>query len=289
MRLTRGLVGFIVVGAGLSAGILLSAGAFKTATPRQASRLPHFRTVDHERFRTALGKVGGGGESEALDGPAQAAYDDLAYPAQSIAPAQQIAAANAASAIGRLPGGKSTNWQEVGPAGVPASAQVASESTGASTGTTYGGRTTAIAISPDCHANDCKIFIGAAGGGVWEADNALGPQLNWHPSGKGIPSNAIGSIVFDPNDSKGKTLYVGTGEPNGSSDSEAGVGLYKSTDFGQTWTLVPGSTASTAPCARAAAHVPSPPGVASARSPSIPPTRTTSSSGPRSRATGHPR
>ena len=69
------------------------------------------------------------------------------------------------------------------------------------------------------------------------------------PSGSGIPSNAIGSIVFDPNDPTGKTLYVGTGEPNGSSDSEAGVGLYKSTDFGKSWTLVPGSAASTAPCA----------------------------------------
>ena len=46
-----------------------------------------------------------------------------------------------------------------------------------------------------------------------------------------------------------KTLYVGTGEPNGSSDSEAGVGLYKSTDGGKNWTLVAGSTAATAPCA----------------------------------------
>src|SRR5439155_18376307 len=50
-----------------------------------------------------------------------------------------------------------------------------------------------------------------------------------------------GSIIFDPTDSKGKTLYVGTGEPNGSSDSEAGVGLYKSTDGGASWALVPGS------------------------------------------------
>ncbi len=78
-----------------------------------------------------------------------------------------------------------------------------------------------MAVSPSCHANDCKIFLGAAGGEVWEADNALASQLNWHPSGNGIPSNAIGSIIFDPNDPKGKTLYVGTGEPNGSSDSEA--------------------------------------------------------------------
>jgi hypothetical protein len=199
-------------------------------------------------FKTSLGKLSEGGEPESIDGPNQEAYDNRAYPAASIAVAQQLATANAAQAIGKLPGGKHTNWQELGPSGVPASALVASESTGATAGTIFSGRATAIAVSPLCHANDCKIFIGAAGGGVWEADNALASQLNWHPSGNGIPSNAIGSLVFDPNDPKGSTLYVGTGEPNGSGDSEAGVGLYKSTDSGQNWTLVPGSTAETAPC-----------------------------------------
>ena len=81
---------------------------------------------------------------------------------------------------------------------------------------------------------------------MWQADNALDPQPNWHPSNSGIPSNAIGSLAFDPS---GKTLYAGTGEPNGSGDSEAGVGLYKSTDGGKSWTLVAGSTSANAPCA----------------------------------------
>src|SRR5581483_7231421 len=36
-------------------------------------------------------------------------------------------------------------------------------------------------------------------------------------------------------------LYAGTGEPNASGDSEAGVGIYKTTDGGATWALVPGS------------------------------------------------
>ncbi len=46
---------------------------------------------------------------------------------------------------------------------------------------------------------------------------------------------------MDPNDPTGNTVYAGTGEPNASGDSEAGVGVYKTTDGGQTWTLVPGS------------------------------------------------
>ena len=240
----------------IAALIVLGLSWLKQPNPQQTRRVPHFRSFDRDLFKTSLSKVGGGGETAARDGAGQAAYDDRAYPATVIGAAEQLAAAQAAAAIQRRPGGKQTNWQELGPSGVPASAQVASESTGGSVGVFFSGRTTAMAISPACHANDCKIFIGAAGGGVWEADNALAPQPNWHPSGNGIASNAIGSIAFDPTDRFGRTLYAGTGEPNGSSDSEAGVGLYKSTDFGQSWTLVAGSTASTAPCASGAGTCP---------------------------------
>jgi hypothetical protein len=199
------------------------------------------------RFRTLLGNPNQkDGEAGPNNEAAQAIYDDQAYPATYIQAAQQQNALNAANAIGRLPGGKRSNWQPLGPTGVLASALVASESSGGSTANIYSGRATAIALN--CSPSSCQIFIGAAGGGVWRAENALAPQPNWKPSGNGIPSNAIGSLIFDPNDPKGKTLYAGTGEPNGSGDSEAGVGLYKSTDGGKSWTLVAGSTASTAPC-----------------------------------------
>ena len=241
---------------GMTAVLATGLGIFKQVPPPQRPRVPHFRTVDRDRFGTALSKVAGGGEPASVDGAAQEDYDNRAYPAASIAAEEQLAAAGAASAIARFPGGKKTNWQELGPSGVPASAQVASESTGGTVGIFFSGRTTAIAIAPSCHASDCKIFIGAAGGGVWAADNALAPQPNWHPSSDGLTSNAIGSIVFDASDPSGRTLYVGTGEPNGSSDSEAGVGLFKSTDFGRSWSLVAGSAAPTAPCAFGAGTCP---------------------------------
>lgn len=51
------------------------------------------------------------------------------------------------------------------------------------------------------------------------SDNALAAKPSARPSSNGIPSNAIGSLIVDPADASGKTLYVGTGEPNGSSDS----------------------------------------------------------------------
>src|SRR5205085_5110008 len=57
--------------------------------------------------------------------------------------------------------------------------------------------------------------------------------------------NAIGASTIDPTDSSGDTIYVGTGEPNASGDSGAGQGIYKSTDGGESWSLVPGSTFAT--------------------------------------------
>ena len=76
---------------------------------------------------------------------------------------------------------------------------------------------------------------------MWIADNALEQRPNWHPANVGIPTNSIGSLIFDQTDPKGKTLYAGTGEANQSADSEAGLGLYRSTDGGKSWSLVPGS------------------------------------------------
>ncbi len=166
-------------------------------------------------------------------------YDNRAFPATDIAVARQQAAFAAFLSMARLPGGKSNNWQEVG----PLSPYVVDAATYTGRPTFTSGRVTALALAPECKSGNCRIFVGAAGGGIWEADDALASQLNWHVSTSGIPSNAIGSIIFDRSDPQGKTLYAGTGEPNGSSDSEAGVGLYKSIDFGQSWTLVPGSVA----------------------------------------------
>jgi hypothetical protein len=102
------------------------------------------------------------------------------------------------------------------------------------------GRVTAMAISPTCTQSKCTLYVAAAGGGVWRTDKAL-TGSNWRFLSSSFGTNAIGSLLMDPSDPSGNTLYAGTGEPNASADSEAGVGIYKTTDGGQTWTLVPGS------------------------------------------------
>src|SRR5215471_184661 len=91
------------------------------------------------------------------------------------------------------------------------------------------GRVTAMAISPTCNQGHCLLYVAAAGGGVWKTDKALN-GANWQFISGSFGTNAIGSLLMDPSDSSGNTLYAGTGEPNASGDSEAGVGIYKTTD-----------------------------------------------------------
>ena len=104
------------------------------------------------------------------------------------------------------------------------------------------GRITALAITPVCTSNSqCRLWVAAAGGGIWRTDNPLSPDPYWVFVSNGFRSNAIGTIDRDPNDSSGNTLYAGTGEANASGDSESGVGIYKTANGGDSWTLLPGS------------------------------------------------
>jgi hypothetical protein len=128
-------------------------------------------------------------------------------------------------------------WQLIGPT-VPT---VPGPVTYTGRTTTESGRVTSLAVAPTCVPGNCRLYVGAAGGGIWITDDALAVPARWRSSSAGMQSNSIGSITIDPTDRSGRTIYVGTGEPNGSTDSEAGIGLYKSTNGGRTWQLVQGS------------------------------------------------
>ncbi len=241
----------VLVAAAIVVGAALGVSQARVSENHQARpNSPHFMRVGEGQFATSLNAVRTG-EPSGLDSLNQEIYSNQAFPALTIAPAQRQAAAAAAAKIRTRPAKKKGGggWTLVGPQGVPASATVASESTAGTSGTVFSGRTTALAVSFACTSKSCPMLVGAAGGGIWRTDNAMKNKVKWVESSASIPSNAIGSIAYDPNDATGKTVYVGTGEPNGSSDSEAGIGLYKSLDGGQTWTRVFGSIAPTAPCA----------------------------------------
>ena len=183
-------------------------------------------------------KIGESGEAERFGGPAAEAYENRALPRATIKFKQVKRAFVASESIpsGRvglsapLPAG----WEELGPVTptVPAIATYTDRAT------QNAGRVTSMAIAPTCVPGNCEIWVGAAGGGVWWAPDALAAEPDWQPLDAGITSNAIGSLAIDPNDPS--RVFVGTGEPNGSGDSEAGVGLFTSIDGGP-WTLVPAS------------------------------------------------
>jgi hypothetical protein len=104
---------------------------------------------------------------------------------------------------------------------------------------TASGRITALAIGPVCTNNNCRLWVGAAGGGVWRTNRALALPPRWTFVSSSFATNAIGTLTFD---AATNTLYAGTGEPNASGDSEAGFGIYKSTDRGDTWTHLAANT-----------------------------------------------
>ncbi len=100
------------------------------------------------------------------------------------------------------------------------------------------GRLTDLVIDPACAPGNCRMWAAAAGGGIWRTNDALAANVVWIAPPDNLPTTAFGSLYFD---APRNILYAGSGEPNGSSDSEAGLGLFKSTDFGASWSLVPGS------------------------------------------------
>jgi hypothetical protein len=103
---------------------------------------------------------------------------------------------------------------------------------------TTSGRVTGLALAPNCSQDHCTLYLAAAGGGIWKTNHALdtSPSQNWHFISGSFATNAIGTLVIDPTDPTGNTLYAGTGESHASADSEAGFGIYKTTNGGDTWT-----------------------------------------------------
>ncbi len=93
-----------------------------------------------------------------------------------------------------------------------------------------GGRITAIAVNP---SNPNIIIIGAAAGGIFKTTNG---GLNWSARTDDWPSLSVGALVMHP--SNPNIIYCGTGEGNSAIDVYPGFGVLKSTDMGDTWSLV---------------------------------------------------
>lgn len=92
------------------------------------------------------------------------------------------------------------------------------------------------------HPTNHKIaYIGAVNGGVWRTKNAHTASPSWKALTDDLPTSAIGALEFDPTDSQSKTLWAGVGRY--SSFGRLGgnrVGLFKTTNEGNSWTSVTG-------------------------------------------------
>ncbi|MEE4214834.1 MAG: hypothetical protein V2I34_07180 [Bacteroidales bacterium] len=105
---------------------------------------------------------------------------------------------------------KDLHWQYIGP-------------------TNISGRCTDVeAVMP--RGRSYTIWIGSASGGVWKSENE---GSSFEPVFDDMPTASIGDIAIDP--SNPDIVWVGTGEANIFRSSNAGCGVFKTTDGGKTW------------------------------------------------------
>ncbi len=94
-----------------------------------------------------------------------------------------------------------------------------------------GGRSTAVAGVP---SNPSLFYMGSTGGGVWQTNDS---GVSWRNISDGFfEAGSIGAIdvsLSDPN-----VIYVGTGSACPRGNVSPGVGMYKSTDAGKTWSHI---------------------------------------------------
>ena len=105
---------------------------------------------------------------------------------------------------------KDLKWQFVGP-------------------TNVSGRVTDVAVVAP-KGNNYTVYVASASGGVWKTENE---GTTWTPVFEHMVTAAVGDIALAPSDQN--IVWVGTGEHNIFRSSQAGVGVFKSTDGGKTW------------------------------------------------------
>lgn len=91
------------------------------------------------------------------------------------------------------------------------------------------GRMTDVAVVQPKGEN-YTIYVAGASGGIWKTENE---GTTWTPIFENQASAAIGDIAIAPSDQR--IIWAGTGEANIFRSSNAGSGIYRSTDSGKSW------------------------------------------------------
>jgi photosystem II stability/assembly factor-like uncharacterized protein len=77
------------------------------------------------------------------------------------------------------------------------------------------------------------VWIGTATGGVWKSENQ---GTSWTPVFDDQRVSGIGAVAIDPENPD--IVWVGTGEGNPRNSAGVGAGVYRTTDGGESWTLL---------------------------------------------------
>ena len=174
MRRMYGITGGVAVVAAIAAIAL----AFSSGATLRPQFVNAKFASDPDSAAASPGEGPAGGFDAYL--AAERAYPAAAVPARFAAKAEStfegIAAKDAKAGD---PNGKGHKWKLVGPKENATQPGVTAFS-GATNNTAS--RITALAVDPDCGTkgkNDCRVWVGAAGGGVWRTDKATGANPDW--------------------------------------------------------------------------------------------------------------
>lgn len=121
-------------------------------------------------------------------------------------------------------------WTQVGPAPKIIDAEQNFQGTGPDAG-----QVVDIAIDPR-NTSDQIIYAAFNDGGIWKTTDG---GANWRPKTDYMPSLSMGSVVLDPGNPS--IVYAGTGNIYNNGFFK-GVGIYRSIDGGDTWSIPAGSS-----------------------------------------------
>ena len=137
--------------------------------------------------------------------------------------------------------GSGAGWNSLGPMPLPSDAS----GIGLQDYNWVSGRASAVVIDPNDGTGN-TVFAGGAYGGLWKSINAgtASPSpgaVIWMPLTDDQATLAVGAVAVQPQtsnpDPNKSVVLLGTGETNSSADSYYGLGILRSGDGGQSWTL----------------------------------------------------